>query len=112
MYNTGVNTDIKKIRALVGTVTKEQLRYIDSFVADDIALFMPVGGACLYALTPEHSHPSYMFVLYFDDQAALRMNGKLISALHGKLFSLGPGIRHQELPSASDDGLFPQIGRL
>ena len=60
---------------------------------------MPVGGSCFYALVPEHAHPSYMFVLHFDDQTALRMNGKIIPAQHGKLFSLGPDIRHQELPS-------------
>lgn len=58
---------LEKIRALVGDATSEQLRYVDFFVTREIGLFMPVGGACFYALTPEHSHPAYMFVLHFDD---------------------------------------------
>ncbi len=45
---------LEKIRGLVGDVTSEQLRYVDSFVTRKIGLFMPVGGACFYALTPEH----------------------------------------------------------
>ena len=91
--------DIQNIRKLVGAVTKEQLRYVDCFVADGIALFMPVGGACFYALTPEHTHPSYMFVLHFDDRTAVRMDGGTITGLHGTVSALSPGIPHQELPS-------------
>ncbi len=91
--------DIKTIRKLVGAVTQEQLRYIDCFTGADVALFMPVGGACFYALTPEHSHPSYMFVLHFDDRTSVRMNGGTITGRHGTVFALSPGVPHQELPS-------------
>jgi AraC-like DNA-binding protein len=94
-----VKTDLSRIRKLVGAVTKEQLRYVDCFVSDRLGLFMPVGGACFYALTPEHTHPAYMFLLHFNDRSEMTLNGKLIQSRHGKLFSLGPGIRHQELPS-------------
>lgn len=87
------------IRRLVGPVTKDQLRYVDCFVSRDIGLFTPVGGACFYALTPEHTHPSYMFILYFSGQSSVRMNGKTISARPGKVFALSPGVSHQELPS-------------
>ena len=90
---------LKRIRRLVGAATKEQLRYVDCFVGGHIGLFTPVGGACFYALTPEHSHPSYMFVLHFDDQTAIKLNGKIIMSRHGKIFALSPGIKHQELPS-------------
>ena len=90
---------LEKIRGLVGDVTSEQLRYVDSFVTREIGLFMPVGGACSYALTPEHSHPAYMFVLPFDDQTGMKLNGRIITARPGKIFSLSPGIAHQELPS-------------
>jgi AraC-like DNA-binding protein len=88
-----------KIRRLVGDVTGEQLRYVDSFVTREIGLFMPAGGACFYALTPEHSHPSYMFVVHFDDQTCMKLNGRTVTARPGKIFSLSPGIAHQELPS-------------
>jgi len=93
------NEELGKIRGLIGDATGEQLRYVDSFVTREIGLFMPVGGACFYALTPEHSHPAYMFVLHFDDQTSVKLNGRIITARPGKIFSLSPGIAHQELPS-------------
>src|SRR5574340_284517 len=91
--------DLGKIRKLVGRITHEQLRYVDCFVADGIALFMPVGGACFYSLTPEHTHPSYMFVLNFDDRTSVNMEGRTITGRHGAVFALSPGIPHQELPT-------------
>lgn len=94
-----MENNLKEIRRLVGTITKEQLRYVDSFMGDHIGIFMPVGGPCYYALTPLHSHPSYMFVLPFDDQTSINIDGKIITAKHGKLFSLSPNIVHHECPS-------------
>jgi AraC family transcriptional regulator len=91
--------DLQNIRRIVGAVTKEELRYVDCFVADGVGLFMPVGGACFYALTPEHSHPAYMFVLHFDDRTSVKMDGRTVTGTHGTVFALSPGILHQELPS-------------
>lgn len=96
-----MKSDLAAIRRLVGAVTKEQLRYVDCFVAGRTALFMPVGGACFYALTPEHTHPSYMFILHFNDKTAVRMDGKALCGTPGRVFALSPGIPHQELPSDS-----------
>ncbi len=94
-----MKNDLAAIRKLVGAVTKEQLRYVDCFVADNIALFMPVGGACFYALTPEHTHPSYMFVLDFSARTSTKLHGKTIAGKPGKVLALSPGLPHQELPS-------------
>lgn len=93
--------EIDIIRRLVGRITIEQLRYVDSFVGGNIGLFMPVGGACFYALTPEHSHPSYMFILHFDDQTTMKLKDRTITAQSGKMFALSPEVAHQELPSDS-----------
>lgn len=89
------------IRNLVGRVTKEELRYVDSFASENVGLFMPAGGACFYALTPLHTHPSYMFVLPFNDETSLKIAGKITRPVPGKIFALGPDMPHQELPSAS-----------
>ena len=99
MNKQTVSQELAQIKKLVGTITKEQLRYIDCFVSRDLGLFMPVGGACFYALTPEHTHPSYMFVLNFDDETSIKMNGAVISGMPGTIFALSPGVPHQELPS-------------
>lgn len=91
--------DIEKAKRLVGKVTAEQLRFVDCFVAEKIALFMPSCGACFYALTPLHSHPAYMFVLSFDAKTVIVINGKELHSKPGKLFALSPDIVHHELPS-------------
>jgi AraC-like DNA-binding protein len=93
------NETLAKIRRLVGAVKKEDLRYVDCFVGGEVALFMPVGGACFYAITPEHCHPAYMFVVPFDDRTEVKMAGKVVTCGHGRIFCLSPGIPHQELPS-------------
>jgi AraC-like DNA-binding protein len=82
-------------------VTKEQLRYVDCFVSEEIALFMPMGGPCFYALTPEHTHPAYMFILNFTDQISVKIHEKIIPGRPGKVFALSPGVPHQELPMDS-----------
>jgi AraC-like DNA-binding protein len=94
-----MKTDLAKIRPFVGAAVKEQLRYIDCFIGEDVALFMPVGGPCFYALTPMHSHPSYMFVLPFNDQTSVKIGDRLVTAEHGKLFCVSPGVVHNELAS-------------
>ncbi len=91
--------ELKIIRKLVGVVSKEQLRYVDCFVCEHIGLFTPVGGACFYALTPEHTHPAYMFVLDFSGRTSIRLQGKTISGRPGKVLALSPGLPHQELAS-------------
>ena len=93
------NDKLAKIQRLVGAVKKEDLRYVDCFVGEEVALFMPVGGPCFYAVTPEHRHPAYMFVLPFDDRTAVKMEGKVLTCGHGRIFCLSPGIPHQELTS-------------
>lgn len=90
---------LAEIRRLVGKITGEELRYVDCFIEKRIGLFMPVGGACFSALTPLHSHPSYMFVLPFNEETSLDVGGKTIKASRGKIFAVSPDIPHHELPS-------------
>lgn len=91
--------DVECIAALTGPITDEQLRYVDCYVAEGVGLFLPVGGACFQALTPDHSHPSYMFVLNFDDRTTMIVGGRAIVGEPGRVSYLSPGIPHHELPS-------------
>lgn len=90
---------MENIRKLVGDATPEQLRYVDCYVGEDAAVFMPAAGACFYALTPLHSHPAYMFVLSFNDRMVVRINGWDIRSRPGGLMALAPGLEHHELPA-------------
>jgi AraC-like DNA-binding protein len=94
-----MNEGLQQIRKLVGGVNPEQLRYVDCFIGEQIAVFMPQGGACFYALASLHSHPSYMFIFSFNDQTRLVVDGKTMALTPGRIFSLSPGIAHHELPS-------------
>ncbi len=60
-------------------------------------MFMPVGGSCGYAVTPDHSHPAYMFVLSYDSESEVVIEGKRIASLPNTIFALSPEIKHHEV---------------
>jgi len=51
--------ELNNIHALVGAVENDDLIYVDGYLTKNLGIFLPVGGACGYAVTPEHTHPSY-----------------------------------------------------
>lgn len=91
--------NLEKIRRLVGAITPEQLKYVDCAVIDTLGIFMPVAGQCLYAITPEHTHPAWSFVVSFDSRCRTRINGKIHDSVPSTVFVLPPELPHQELPS-------------
>lgn len=88
---------LERIRALVGEVSEEQLRYVDCFVGGEIGVFIPVVGPCLYAVTPDHSHPSYSFVLAFDDSGTFIADGVNITPAPGEVVAMDPETIHHEV---------------
>ncbi len=59
--------ELEQLKKLVGAeVTAEQLKDVDCYVHDKMGLFIPSRGACQYAVKLNHTHPSYMFVLYVN----------------------------------------------
>lgn len=95
----GLNEKLETVRRLVGPATEEALRHVDVFAGDDAVLFMPVGGACAFALRPHHAHPSYMFCLHFNDGTSLEINGAVVDGEPGRVLAVSPGVAHQERPS-------------
>lgn len=94
MYN---KPDIKSVQRLVGPATEDQIRFVDSFIHGDVGIFLPVAGPCFYALTPEHTHPSYMIVYSFKGEGEGWVNGVKQSALKpGEFLFIPPDIKHQE----------------
>lgn len=89
--------DLRIIRSLVGDVTEEQLRFVDSYVSPDVCAFIPVGGQCGYAVTPEHDHPSYMFSIQYDEATQIVLDGRRFTPKPRHLFCLSPGIAHHEV---------------
>lgn len=90
---------LEKIRGLVGEISAEQLRYVDCFVAAGIGLFIPSVGPCFYAITPDHSHPAYSFILTFDDNSRIEAQGRSFSPSPGTVLAMDPLAVHHEVPT-------------
>lgn len=94
-----IEKEMAIIRSLVGDVSPEQLRFVECFVGQKLALFVPAVGPCFYAITPDHTHPAYSFFLTFDDQTEVAANGKLLRSEPGRVLAMDPGVPHHEMPS-------------
>ena len=93
------NNQLLKIQEIVGSISEGQLINVDCYVAESVGIFMPVSGPCYYAVSPAHTHPSYMFILMFDDVTQIIINCETIPAQYGKVFALEPNIEHHEVYS-------------
>jgi AraC-like DNA-binding protein len=89
--------ELSQIQKLVGPITAEQMKYVDGYVNEQVGIFMPISGPCLYAVMPEHIHPSYMFIISFDDEMQMVLGGRTIHSSHGTLIALAPEIPHHEV---------------
>jgi len=90
--------DLKISKSLVGdTITQENLKFIDCFVSSKLSMFMPVGGHCGYAVTPDHQHPAYMFVLSYDHETEVVIDGRRVQSSPNSIFCLSPNIQHHEV---------------
>lgn len=60
--------DFEIIKKLIGTsVTQEELKCVDCYVRPQLGLFIPTTGQCGYAAKKNHTHPSYMIAIYFEN---------------------------------------------
>lgn len=88
--------DIEKIQELVGAITAEDLRYVDCFVAKDVAIFLPSVGFCQFAIKPQHTHPSYMFNIFISKEQYF-IEPKIDVPVNSYLVvALSPDLPHQE----------------
>ncbi len=55
--------DLSKMQELVGAITKDDLKHVDSYVCDDVGIFVPSTGFCGYAIQRGHTHPAYSFII-------------------------------------------------
>lgn len=87
--------DFKLVQKLIGeSVTQEDLKHVDCYVHHKMGLFIPSTGACQYAIKPNHTHPSYMFIIDFS----LEMVQPVIEIKenHYVATAVSPYIPHQE----------------
>lgn len=89
--------NLEAVEKFIGPVQEAQLRSTDNFIADKIAMFMPVSGFCDFAVGAVHAHPSYQFVLPFNDQVAFKIGPRLVPTQPKMLLALSPDIPHKEV---------------
>ena len=59
--------DFAILQALIGNSLKEEeLKFVDCYAQEKLGLFIPSVGTCGYAQRADHTHPSYMIVIYFS----------------------------------------------
>ena len=85
------------IRRLVGDITEDPFGFIDFAVTETVGLFVPLTGQCYYAVTPEHTHPSYSFVVSFDDFCQLKIDDRILE------------IERMQFPPVDLDVAMPQV---
>lgn len=89
--------DLKTIEKLLGPIRKDQLNNTDNFISNKVAMFMPVSGFCDYAVIAMHSHPSYHFILTFNDQVIFKIGSKVVMIEPQKLLMISPNVLHKEI---------------
>lgn len=87
--------NLDRIKSLVGKVSEKELTHIDSYIGNNLALFLPVTGQCGYAVKTNHTHPAYSFILCPN---SIRISGKEIKKIskNEMLVAMSPGFPHHE----------------
>lgn len=89
--------DIKEIKKFTGDITADHMQFVDCFVSENVAMFMPIAGPCLLAITPMHTHPAYMFVVNFTENISIVLEEGQFKSQPNTVFSLSPMIPHHEV---------------
>lgn len=88
--------DMENIQNLVGDITESNLKYVDAYVCDKLGIFIPSIGFCEYAIKPNHTHPSYSFIIFFSENQNM-IDVKIEVPSNYNLFSaMSPEICHEE----------------
>lgn len=88
--------ELKKIQRLVGDITESNLKYVVCYVSENIGIFIPSVGFCEYAIMPQHSHPSYSFVLFFSEKQSIVPIEIKVLPNHYLATAMSPEIPHEE----------------
>lgn len=91
------NLDLNIIQSLVGDITPEQMRYVDSYLGTRAAIFVPAAGQCAYSTTKNHTHPAYSFILLTGDPLTVGSKaGGEVFLDSNTLVTMSPDFQHHE----------------
>lgn len=95
---------IEIINKFVGSVDEKTVdimfERLECFIHPLVSIFIPATGQCPFAISPNHTHPSYSFIYYLQPVSDFISEGKHYSfpLVDGKCLSaMSPNIKHQEI---------------
>ena len=89
--------DMENIKNLVGEdITSDNLKYVDAYVCDKLGIFIPSIGFCEYAIKPNHTHPSYSFIIFFSENQNMIDVKIKVPSNHYLISAISPEICHEE----------------
>ncbi len=91
-----MSKEIKSIQRLVGDISESDLRYVEYYVSEHFSIFIPSVGFCQYAITPQHTHPAYSFILFFSKDQGIVSPEIEIYPNHYLVTAMSPDIPHEE----------------
>jgi AraC-like DNA-binding protein len=91
----------QRIKDLVGDIVPEQMRDVESFVGENIGVFIPSTGYCKYSISENHIHPSYSFCYSFDKNIRISIHGATVDAQCGTVYFIPPDLPHHEITGES-----------
>lgn len=90
------NKRLEMVQNLVGEIAESHLKYVDYYVSEGFGIFIPTVGFCEYAIMPQHTHPSYSFVLFFSKEQDVFPPKIEIKPNHYLITSISPLVPHEE----------------
>ena len=91
-----INKDFKNIQKLVGNIAENDLSCVDVYVHENLGIFIPSIGFCKYAIKPNHTHPSYCFILFFSEKDSIIVPSIKVPDDSYLFCAMSPNIPHEE----------------
>jgi len=88
---------IAQAKIFLGQIEPKQLCYVDSFIAQKVAVFMPAAVTCPASATPMHTHPAHMFMMNFADTTSIVLKNSRHLGQPNTVLYLPPDLLHQEV---------------
>lgn len=89
-------TQFNMFKKLVGDIEEDQLKYVEYYACDNIAICIPSTGFSGESIKESHSHPSYSCVICFSEEANIVSSDLRITPNHCLAFITPPNFSHEE----------------
>lgn len=89
--------DFNRVKAFAGNVTQNDFKLVDTYIGDNIGIFIPNGGIFEYATTT-HQWPTYLFCSSSHTRSYVNIDDRLYPMKPGELLSISPNVPHYEVP--------------